>query len=299
MGRYAVKKIEYLFKKIRCLFVSDFRYRKFHFMQKFGYQPDMLHPKSFNEKIMYRMLQPCDIRYTVMSNKLFAREIVSELIGDKFLVPLLGVWDTVRDIPLNDLPNCFVLKCNHDCGSTIIVNDKKTHDFSATFQKLRFHLKRNMYYVSRERQYQNISPKIMCEEYLDFSNTQYKGFTSDVWRVHCFDGTPRFLEVEYISNTGSRHSGIYDPEWRRLPLEMGYPGIAEDYPAPQTLSEMLCAAVILSSNFDYCRIDFYLCGDSNVYFSEFTFSPSNGREEFTPQEWDFVFGRHWDLTQKP
>lgn len=295
MDRYTLKYIEYLFKKIGSLFVNDFRYREHRYVRQFGYRPDMVRPVTFNEKIMYRMLNNHIPGYTALSDKVQARCVVRQKLGSKYLVPLIGVWDSTEDIPLKALPDRFVLKCSHDCGSTIVVQDKNTHDFAATFRKLNFHLKRNMYYVSREWQYRYIVPRIMCEEYIDVSDTRHGCFMPDVWRVHCFDGTPRFLEVEYLSDTGVRYSGVYDPGWTRLPVEMGYPGITENYPAPLALPEMLHAASTLSHGLDYCRMDFYLSGDNNLYFSEFTLSPSNGREVFTPYDWDIAFGLHWNV----
>jgi hypothetical protein len=292
--KYILKYIEYRLRKAGCLFINDFRYRENRFVRTFGYRPDMTAPVTFNEKIMYRMLQPQDPTFTALSDKIQARRIVRQKLGSGYLVPLTGIWESTSEIPLDSLPDRFVLKCSHDSGSTVICRDKKTHDFAATFRKLNFHLKRNLYYLSREWQYRDIPPVIMCEEYIDLSHEQYEGFTPDVWHVHCFGGKPRFLEVEFVSRAGVRHSGIYDTAWSRLPVKMTYPGIPLNPPAPPRLPELLSAAATLSAGIDYCRLDFYMSRE-HIWFSEFTLSPSNGREVFTPAEWDIKFGRYWQL----
>ncbi|WP_049849616.1 ATP-grasp fold amidoligase family protein [Trabulsiella odontotermitis] len=294
MTNYTLKYIEYLLKKFSCLFISDYHYRKNRFVRNFGYCPDMQHPITFNEKLMYRALQPHDPTFTAMADKIQARQIVRKKLGCEYLVPLVGIWDTTEEIPLDSLPDRFVLKCNHDAGSTVVCRGKNTHDFAATFRKLNFCLKRNMYYTTREWQYKNISPVIMCEEYIDTSHTQYQGYTADVWHVHCFHGKPHFLEVEFLNAAGVRHSGIYDPQWSRQQVEMGYPGIPINPPVPGKLAIMLGAAATLAARLDYCRIDFYLSGD-NLYFSEFTLIPANGRRGFLPDYWDIEFGNLWRL----
>jgi hypothetical protein len=294
MNRYFLKRIEYRLKKFGSLLVNDHRYREHRFVRLFGYRPDMQHPVTFNEKIMHRMLQPHETRYTLLSDKLRARHIVKQALGDACLVPLLGVWVTTKEIPLDSLPDRFVLKCSHDSGSAVVVHDKKTHNFAATFRKLNFHLKRNMYYVSREWQYRYITPRVMCEAYVDTSDMKRESFTPVMWRVHGFDATPRFIEVEYLNDAGERHSGVYAPDWQRLPVTMGYPDITENYPPPPVLAEMLRMATILTAGLDYCRLDLYVSG-GHIWFSEFTLSPSNGREVFTPAEWDTEFGRFWRI----
>ena len=49
-------------------------------------------------------------------DKFKVRDFVSEKIGENYLIPLLGHWNTPEDIDFNLLPNSFVLKCNHNSG---------------------------------------------------------------------------------------------------------------------------------------------------------------------------------------
>ena len=45
-----------------------------------------------------------------------------------YLVPLIGVYDSVNDIDLDTLPDEFVLKPNHSSGKVIICRDKSQID---------------------------------------------------------------------------------------------------------------------------------------------------------------------------
>lgn len=51
------------------------------------------------------------------------------------------------------------------------------------------------------------------------------------------------------------------------------------------------------SPLEYGIIDLYITS-KKIYFSEFTFAPNNGREKFSPNEWDAVFGKNWSLNRE-
>lgn len=298
-GLYFIGKyFEYFSKRVRYLFVNNKRYREKRFVNDFGRAPDMSEPRTFNEKIMYRMLEKNkSLQLTKMADKYQARKLVSQMVGEEYLVPLLKVYNSVNDIDFAKLPERFVLKCTHDSGSVVICKDKQSFDEKYAKSKLRFCMKRNMYYTTREWQYKDIPPRILCEEYVDLSVESNAGFYPEIYRVHCFEGCPVWIEVEYVDIRGARYSEIYDPEWTPQPLLMGYPNPGVKMRAPYRLGELLSLSSRLTSGLDYCRADFYMTRHK-LYFSEFTFSPSNGREVFTPDVWDLKFGEQWVLNPK-
>ena len=50
-------------------------------------------------------------------------------IGEKYMIPLLGVWNKFNDIDFNKLPNKFVLKCNHGSNMNLRVLNKNKFNF--------------------------------------------------------------------------------------------------------------------------------------------------------------------------
>lgn len=96
--RYTLKYLEYQIKKLRYLIVSDEQYRRKWFIRNFGFQPDMTEPRTFNEKIMYRMLMTPDPLFTRLADKLQAREFVRQQAGEQYLVPLFGVYRHISEI---------------------------------------------------------------------------------------------------------------------------------------------------------------------------------------------------------
>lgn len=72
-----------------------------------------------------------------MADKIKVKEYVGARIGYDHLIPLLGAWNSFDEIDFEALPDQFVLKCNHDSGSVLIVKDKKALDKGAAKKKVR------------------------------------------------------------------------------------------------------------------------------------------------------------------
>ena len=83
---------------------------------KFGKKLDLVYPETFNEKLQWLKLYARKPEYTVMVDKYKARDYIAEKIGERYLIPLIGVWDDPDEIDFDALPNRFVLKCNHNSG---------------------------------------------------------------------------------------------------------------------------------------------------------------------------------------
>ena len=49
---------------------------------------------------------------------------------------------------------------------------------------------------------------------------------------------------------------------------------------------------ILSKEFEFVRVDFYLDKNDNIYFSEFTFTPAAGEQVF-PTELEIELSKKW------
>ncbi len=127
---------------------------------------DLKNPKDFNEKLQWLKINDRNPKYTQMVDKYAARKYISDIIGDEYLIPLLGVWNRVDDIDFDALPMQFVLKCNHDSGSVIVCKNKNHFNKENAIKKLKNGLSRNMFYWGREWPYKNIDSKIICEKFM-------------------------------------------------------------------------------------------------------------------------------------
>ena len=82
-------------------------------------------PKNFNQKIQWLKLNDTTELKTLLADKYLMRSWVEQYIGEKYLVPLLGVWDNFEEINFEKLPDKFVLKCLEE-----IVNEFESYIYS-------------------------------------------------------------------------------------------------------------------------------------------------------------------------
>ena len=91
-----------------------------------GLKLDLKNPTRFNEKLQWLKLHDRKPEYTTYVDKYAVRNHVKNIIGEEYLIPICGIWDSVEDIDFDALPEKCVLKCTHDSGSVDIV-DKNTN----------------------------------------------------------------------------------------------------------------------------------------------------------------------------
>lgn len=291
---YHIKSIEYFFRKCRVFFITDLSFHTARLKKISGAYANIREPLTLNEKICHRLVYERDLFHTMLADKLAVREYVTTRTTLVKLTPLIGVYHRVEDIDITKLPKEFVLKCNHDSGSTIICKDKNNFNVARALNKLKFALKKNMYYTTREWQYKNIPPVILCEMYVDLFSGKDKDYTPEMLRIHCFHGVACFIEADFTSDDGREFINVYDRSWNLQPFQMEYPNTPVTIQEPESFHNALIAAQDLAKDIDYCRVDLMLKG-KDIYFSEITLSPERGKLKITPASWNAKLGAMWDL----
>lgn len=276
--------------------MSDKYYIKVIWKQIMGYPLDLHHPKTFNEKLQWMKLYDRNPLYTDLVDKLKVKEWVAERIGAEHVIPTLAVYDSVDEIDISQLPNQFVLKCNHDSGGVVICSDKQNFDFELAKRKVNKSFCHNFYWDFREWPYKNVDRKIFAESFLTDKKAQkplncntkcaFEGLKD--YKFFCFDGVPRIM---YIANDRAEYAttDFFDMEGHLLPVFM------KDSPSsippllPSHFEEMKTFAEVLSAGLRQVRVDFYEADDM-VYFGEMTFFHSAGFSEVHPKEWNMRMG---------
>lgn len=243
-------------------------------------------PRTFNEKLQWLKLYDRRPIYTTLVDKYAVRKYIAAVLGEQYLIPLLGVWDRADDIDIKSLPDQFVLKATHDSGGVLLCHDKRRFDIPGAIDKLNQHLAQNFFEVSREWPYQDVPRRIIAEALLG---------TSDAaapldYKLMCFNGKVRCTFV--CSDRGSE-SGLkvtfYDRNWIPLPFTRHYPSSQKPIPRPASYDEMVDIAERLSGTIPFCRIDLYEI-KGRIFFGEVTLYPGGGFETFDPKEWDATLG---------
>lgn len=247
---------------------------------------DLRHPKRYNEKIQWLKLHDHNPLYIKMVDKYEAKIYVENIIWGGYIIPTIGVWNSVEDIDWDSLPNQFVLKCTHDSGGLVICKDKNTLDIEAAKKKIKHSLETDYYVLGREWPYKNVPRRVIAEQYMEDAKTSelrdYKFF--------CFDGVVKALFVA-SSRWKNAHPyfNFFDENYNPLPFERGYSAAPEIPEKPVSFVKMKELAEKLSKDLTHVRVDFYEIGDK-PYFGELTLYPGNGVEPFRPDEWDYTFG---------
>ncbi|HDI3023821.1 glycosyltransferase [Cronobacter sp. EKM101R] len=294
MFKQSYKIIEYQFRALRTLFVSDENYRRRKFKKIFNKELNLSPPSTLNEKINYRMIFERDFFFTIIADKIAVRNYVEMMVGNKHLVPLLAVFDSLSIQDLEELPDSFVMKCNHDSGSAIICHDKSEIDKKKLVSHFARRLRMNPYYTNREWQYKNIKPQILVEKKLNIFAGKNQDITPEMFRVHCFHKKPMYIEADFTCMNGRQYVNIYDAHWKLQPFTLGYGNTPYDIERPCCLQDILDISAKLATCLDYCRVDL-MVENEWVYFSEITLTPESGQLKFCPAEWDLRLGCLWDL----
>ena len=248
-----------------------------------GWKADLKHPKDINEKILWLISHRTSRGWGRYADKIAVREYLAHCGLQDLSVPLLGSWKRASEIDFAALPEKFVLKCNHDSGSTVVVDKAKGVDEAAVRASLDRALKKKFGYIGGERFYNEIPPRILAEPLLE-PDPGAKSIPD--YKVWCFDGVPKYIWACYDRTEEGVAVRLYDTAWvpqdEKVSL-LGHWRDAGDRPAPRHLAQMLQAASRLSKGFPEVRVDFYEAG-GKLYFGEMTFSSMGGRMEYyTPQ----------------
>ena len=266
--------------------MNDKEYLSWLYRARMGRFPDLNHPKSFNEKLQWLKLNDRKPEYTEMVDKYLAKKYVEKRIGEKYIIPTLGVWDEFDQIEFEKLPDQFVLKTTHDSGGVVICKDKANFDKAAAKRKLEKSLKRNYYWAEREWPYKNVKPRIIAENYLSFLN----GSDLVEYKVFCFNGKPAlFLICKGEGHTDERTNDFYDLEFNHIPVTVTCPNAKEKCQKPDEYEELLELSRKLAKNTYQLRVNLYVI-NHKIYFGELTFFHDSGCCKFNPPEWDKRFG---------
>lgn len=253
---------------------------------------DLKNPQTFNEKIQWLKLYDYPTNKLVIegADKYRVRSYVEKKGLKNILVPLIGHWDDARKIEWDKLPDKFVLKCNHGCAYNILCSDKENFDKKNSISQLNKWMKEDFGAFNIERHYSKIKPHITCEEYLGECIIDYKFF--------CFNGEPKFIYVSSdLVNDRQAKIGFFYLDGSKIPL------IRDDYDPmdiekfPPFFKEMEKSAKILSENFPFVRVDFFLANNT-YYFAELTFTPGGGMMPFNPNKYDLEWGHMIQLPAK-
>lgn len=204
--------------------------------------------------------------YAPYVDKLIAKKIIKDLCGDKLkMANVIRILDGPEDLHQDDLNTNHIIKSTHGSGWNI--NIKENTQLSTSIQKLK---EWNKHYSSNnEPQYKYIKPRFFIEEKIN-DKTHGKNGNADVYMFRCICGNPVIMNINRFNLLNKYDMDFNLLENAKFNIEIPI----------EEVKKMIEFCKILSKSFEFVRIDFYLDNESNIYFSEFTFSPNNGHKMY-------------------
>lgn len=272
--------------------IPDRLYITMQYYRHFKKLPNLRNPKTFNEKLQWLKLHNKKDIYTTMVDKYLVKQYVSTIIGEEYIIPTYGVWNTAKEIDFDSLPKKFVLKWNHDSGSVFLCKDKERINRDAIVKKMDCYQSHNGYDYAREWPYKNVKPCIIAEQFLEAGEDGLIDY-----KFYCFNGEPKFLYVSKgLDNHETASISFMTMDWQFAPYGRNdFKPFSELPEKPLNFDKMVEFAKKLSSGFDFLRVDMYSI-NNKIYFSELTFYPCAGYMPFSNPEHDLEVGNMLVLT---
>lgn len=267
--------------------LSDETFIRWTYYLNHGRALNLKEPKRYTEKLQWLKLFYRDSMWTQMVDKYRVKELVSERVGDKFVVPCLGVWDKAEDIEWDSLPNQFVLKTNHDSGNNgvFICKDKSKIDKVKWIMKINASLRTDTSKAGREWPYRDVKRCVFAEQYLEDATGELRDY-----KFFCFDGKVKYLFIATERQSGGEVKFDYfDADFNHLDIVQRHPMSGKEIEKPAMFEQMKELAAKLSEGLPEVRVDLYEV-DGRIYFGEYTFFHHGGIAPFHPDNWDFIWG---------
>ena len=263
-------------------------YRIVQFIYWHGYVPNIIFPKTFNEKLCRKMIFEKDPQMTLWADKFAVRDFVRErLDGDRHLNKIYASFTEPSAIWDIQLPERFVLKPNHASGLVYLHNGQEKPNLTHLENISKGWLSHNYYKRSKEWAYKNIKPRVLVEEFLGDGMQPPSDF-----KLFCFNGEVKVIQLD-IDRYAYHKRNLYDRNWKIIPCEYGYSADkSKPVPRPNNCDRMIEVAEKLSVGTKFVRIDLYSVND-DVRFGEITNYPEGASKQFNPLSWDLKFGSMW------
>lgn len=266
---------------------------KIGYFRKFKKWPDVSNPKTFNEKVLNRIVYDRNELYSFFTDKYLVRDFIKKNINKDVLIPLIAVSENPKDLlEINDWSGC-VLKPNHGAGMIKIFDTNPNIDVKKnTIALAESWLKLDYSKSSDEWHYSKIKPLLLLEKKITNQNEIPRDY-----KFHCFkqkDGSLNYVLQLVDGRFGEESRGYYLNSFEKCvsfhgagrhklsSSEIKFLNIMQEYNKK----------IINVIDINYLRIDWYLV-DEKIYFGELTFTPGGGRSNEFGSDLEKTMFNYW------
>jgi hypothetical protein len=201
------------------------------------------------------------------SDKEFVKYWLAQRLGKELTPKTLKILSPDELAP-GAVPNNCVAKPTHLSAIVAFARPKIS---DSDLLRLKQSMNNNIYDVSRERNYRNLKPKVICEEMIA-SPEQIIDY-----KIFCYRGKRRIVQID-VGRHSNHHRSLYSCEWLPIPVTYSKP-CGPDIERPPRFGEMIELARTISSDFESVRVDLYVAGDK-IVVGELTHCPEQAHGRF-------------------
>jgi hypothetical protein len=280
-----------------------------------------INPKSFNEKIQYKMAYDRRDLLIIFADKIQSRKYIESIIGLEYLPKMYYSNYDLSDIEWQSIPKEFAFKVNHGSGGIIIVSNEADQKNKLPknykqegWTRYMIHptclikedlIRLGNYWLTLdyswypecgrgpEWAYKKVKRGVLFEELLKGANAE----SPVEYKFHMLNGECQWINVIHrnfklkTSNERKTYSNVMTSEWKTLDLIVnGNPPLPENLKRPIELENMITIAEKLTNNIDYLRVDFYLI-NNRIVVGELTNYPMAGKNIYNPEIFGHQMGK--------
>lgn len=206
------------------------------------------------------------------SDKEFVKIYLKSVVGKKYIVPTIAVLRSKKEVIEYSFPVKCVVKPTHACGLIDFISYKNKPDKKLYTEWMDL----NYYFLSREPNYENLSPKIIIEPFI------FNQKSIDDIKVFCFNGHVKLIQWDFDRHTNHTRR-LYTRSWKPISGSMGYPPSVKTKTKPKNLDEIIKIAETISCQFNSVRVDMYINKRENkILVGELTHCHGGSFEKFIP-----------------
>ncbi len=267
----------------------------FRFVRELGHLPRITLPRTYNEKMLWRMIFDRNPQFVAYSDKLATKASFARVCPALRVPAVLWQGDTPEEMPVRFLSAPVVIKASHGCRFNWFPA-RMPPDQEAFQSEAHRWLATDYSRQLGEWAYREVRPRLFVEERVEATPP---GEIIEL-KVHVFHGQV-FYAVVYLREKTSRSlSAIFDAAGSRLSVTnsvvAGDPGRAlpENFQLPACYRQAMDAASSVADRTDYLRVDF-MVADDILFGGEITVYPTAGLMTNSSPECMAALGRAWDL----
>lgn len=257
------------------------------FFHRFGYLPNLQRPRTFQEKLNYRILFDRRELLVTSSSKVRSKELVADL-GIRSLHIPETYWhgSDLKELEKFRAPGPWVLKPSHRSG-TVLTGPAGYIPVKHQSTQLKKLLREREYRTNKLWAYRHVERELIIEERLGGSGglIDYKFFV--------FEGRIALIQVD-SDRFGTHVRTLYDAEYEMVDASYGV-SKGNDLISPALLRSLGDIASQVGQLFDFIRVDLYHY-NGQTYFGELTVYPGGGLSPW-PYDLDLEIGKHWKSVQ--